>query len=542
MKNFNWANPYPSIRTPLFARNVVSTSHPLAAQAGLRIMLKGGNAIDAAIAAAATITLVEPVSCGIGGDCFAILWDGNKLHGLNSSGTAPAAWNVDYFKNKYGTDGKGLAKQPKRGWDTVTVPGVVAGWAALHEKFGKLPFETLFEPAIEIAERGYTVPPVVAGKWAKAAEELKDQPGFARTFMPDGRAPAVGEQFRFTDAANTLRRIAQSKGRDFYEGELAEKIAAFASECGAAMTLDDLRSYQPEWVEPIAKDYHGYTLHEIPPNGQGIAALIALGIAERFDLRNIPVDSVRSQHIQIEAMKLAFADVYQYVSDPRSMPVTPLQMLDDNYLDSRAKLIRLDQAVQHEAGRPYAGGTIYLSAADESGMMISFIQSNYMGFGSGVVVPDTGISLQNRGVGFSMDPISPNVVEGGKRPFHTIIPGFVTRAGKPVMSFGVMGGDMQPQGHLQTLIRMVDYDQQPQAACCAPRWKVNRDFTLDIEPNMNGEVLEGLRALGHQLHSVNDPYMDFGAGQFIWRMSEDDNEHGYVAASDARRDGQAVGF
>ncbi|AEC20654.1 putative gamma-glutamyltranspeptidase [Pusillimonas sp. T7-7] len=542
MKNFNWANPYPSTRTPLFARNVVSTSHPLAAQAGLRIMLKGGNAVDAAIAAAATITLVEPVSCGIGGDCFAILWDGAKLHGLNSSGTAPAAWNVEYFKKKYGTDSNGLAKQPKRGWDTVTVPGVVAGWASLHEKFGKLPFEALFEPAIEIAERGYAVPPVVAGKWAKAADELKDQPGFASAFMPNGRAPVIGEQFKLAGAANTLRRIAQSKGRDFYEGELAEKIAAFATECGAALTLDDLRNYQPEWVEPISKDYHGYTLHEIPPNGQGIAALIALGIAERFDLRNVPVDSIRSQHIQIEAMKLAFADVYRYVSDPSSMPVTPLQMLDDNYLDSRAKLIRLDQAVQHEAGRPHAGGTIYLSAADESGMMISFIQSNYMGFGSGVVVPDTGISLQNRGVGFSMDPVSPNVVEGGKRPFHTIIPGFVTRSGKPVMSFGVMGGDMQPQGHLQTLVRMVDYDQQPQAACCAPRWKVNRDFTLDIEPNMDGDVIEGLRALGHQLHSVNDPYMDFGAGQFIWRMSEDNNEHGYVAASDGRRDGQAVGF
>lgn len=542
MKNFNWANPYPSTRTPLFARNVVSTSHPLAAQAGLRIMLKGGNAVDAAIAAAATITLVEPVSCGIGGDCFAILWDGAKLHGLNSSGTAPAAWNVEYFKKKYGTDSNGLAKQPKRGWDTVTVPGVVAGWASLHEKFGKLPFEALFEPAIEIAERGYAVPPVVAGKWAKAAEELKDQPGFASAFMPNGRAPEIGEQFKLAGAANTLRRIAQSKGRDFYEGELAEKIAAFATECGAALTLDDLRAYQPEWVEPISKDYHGYTLHEIPPNGQGIAALIALGIAERFDLRNVPVDSIRSQHIQIEAMKLAFADVYRYVSDPGSMSVTPLQMLDDNYLDSRAKLIRLDQAVQHKAGRPHAGGTIYLSAADENGMMISFIQSNYMGFGSGVVVPDTGISLQNRGVGFSMDPASPNVVEGGKRPFHTIIPGFVTRSGKPVMSFGVMGGDMQPQGHLQTLVRMVDYDQQPQAACCAPRWKVNRDFTLDIEPNMDGDVIEGLRALGHQLHSVNDPYMDFGAGQFIWRMSEDNNEHGYVAASDGRRDGQAVGF
>ncbi len=542
MKNFNWANPYPSTRAPLFARNVVSTSHPLAAQAGLRMMLKGGNAVDAAIAAAATLTLVEPVSCGLGGDCFAILWDGKKLHGLNSSGPAPAAWNVEYFKRKHGSDANGLANQPKRGWDTVTVPGVVAGWAALHGKFGKLPFEDLFEPAIEIAERGYAVPPVVAGKWAKAAEELKMQPGFAQAFMPQGRAPAVGENFRIPDAAGTLRRIAQSHGRDFYEGELAEKIAAFSRQGNGALTLDDLRNYRPEWVEPISRDYHGYTLHELPPNGQGIAALIALGIAERFDLRNMPVDSVQSQHVQIEAMKLAFADVYRYVADPRGMTVTPMQMLDDNYLDSRAKLIRLDQATQHQAGRLPAGGTIYLSAADESGMMISFIQSNYMGFGSGVVVPGTGISLQNRGVGFSMDPVSPNVVEGGKRPFHTIIPAFLTKDGRPVMSFGVMGGDMQPQGHMQTLIRMVDYDQQPQAACCAPRWKVNRDFTLDIEPNMNADVVQGLKGLGHTFKSIYDPYMDFGAGQFIWKLSEDDKDAGYVAASDSRRDGQAVGF
>ena len=542
MKSFDWANPYPSHRIPLFARNVVSTSHPLAAQAGLRMLLKGGNAVDAAIAAAATITLVEPVSCGLGGDCFAIVWDGQRLHGLNSSGVAPAAWNVEYFKRKYGTDAAGLANRPKRGWDSATVPGVVAGWGALHEKLGKLPFEQLFEPAIEIAERGYAVPPVVAHKWAAAAAELSGQPGYAQAFMPNGRAPAVGEHFRFKDAAFALRRIAESRGRDFYEGELAERIAAFSKEHGGAMTLDDLRNYRPDWVEPISKSYRGYELHEIPPNGQGIAALIALGICERFDLASMPVDSVQSQHVQIEAMKLAFADLYRYVADPRAMDVTPRQMLDDAYLDSRAKLIRLDQATPFQAGRPHAGGTVYLTAADENGMMISFIQSNYMGFGSGIVVPGTGISMQNRGVGFSMDPASANVVEGGKRPFHTIIPGFLTQGGRPVMSFGVMGGDMQPQGHLQTVIRMVDYHQQPQAACDAPRWKVNRDFTLDVESTLNAQTVAGLKDLGHGLKSVDDPYMDFGAGQFIWRMSADDNEKGYVAASDPRRDGQAVGF
>ncbi|MBB3005897.1 gamma-glutamyltransferase [Cupriavidus alkaliphilus] len=541
MQNFNWTNPYPSVRIPLFARNVVSTSHPLAAQAGLRMLLKGGNAVDAAIAAAAAITIVEPVSCGLGSDAFAILWDGKSLHGLNSSGVAPAAWSPEYFKARYGTDAAGLAKRPIRGWDSVTVPGMVAGWAALHERFGKLPFADLMEPAIEIAERGYAVPPVVAHKWAAAVPELKDQPGYADTFMPNGRAPAVGEKFTMKAAAETLRQIGATRGRAYYEGEIAEKIAAFSKQCGGAMTLDDLRNYQPDWVKPISKSYRGYELHEIPPNGQGIAALIALGILDQFDLSSIPVDSVDSQHLQIEAMKLAFADLYQYVADPRSMEVTPEQMLDDAYLKSRARLIDMQRATHFNFGMPKVGGTIYLTAADENGMMISFIQSNYMGFGSGVVVPGTGISLQNRGVGFSMDPKSANVVAGGKRPFHTIIPAFLTKNGQPVMSFGVMGGDMQPQGHVQTVVRMLDYNQQPQAACCAPRWKVNRDFTLDVEGTMDPATVEGLKARGHQLKSVDDPYMDFGSGQFIWRLS-DDAEHGYVAASDSRRDGQAVGF
>ncbi|TAM86474.1 MAG: gamma-glutamyltransferase family protein [Candidimonas sp.] len=541
MKNFDWANPYPSARIPVFARNVVATSHPLAAQAGLRMLLKGGNAVDAALAAAATIVQVEPVSCGLGGDCFAIVWDGGKLHGLNASGCAPAAWNVDYFKRKYGVDANGLAKRPTRGWDSATVPGVVAGWAALHEKFGKLPFEDLFAPAIEIAERGYAVPPVVAAKWANAVDELRDQPGFAQAFLPKGRAPLVGETFRLRGVAHTLRRIAETRGRDLYEGELAEKIVAFSRAHGGAFTADDLRNYRPEWVEPIARDYRGYTLHELPPNGQGIAALIALGILEQFDVASMPVDSPASQHIQIEAMKLAFADLYRYVSDPRSMDVTPAQMLGDAYLRSRAKRIRPDRAGRYQAGRPYAGGTIYLSAADEHGMMVSFIQSNYMGFGSGIVVPETGISMQNRGVGFSMDPHSPNVVAGGKRPFHTIIPGFLTRDGKPVMSFGVMGGDIQPQGHLQTVVRMIDYGQQPQAACSAPRWKINRDFSIDVETGMNPDTVRALVDLGHPLKPNGDYYMGFGAGQFIWKMSDDPGD-GYVAASDSRRDGQAVGF
>ncbi|CAG9169375.1 gamma-glutamyltransferase [Cupriavidus pampae] len=541
MQNFNWTNPYPTVRIPLFARNTVSTSHPLAAQAGLRMLLKGGNAVDAAIAAAAAITLVEPVSCGLGSDAFAILWDGKELHGLNSSGVAPAAWSPEYFKGKYGEVANGIANRPVRGIDSVTIPGVIAGWAALHERFGKLPFEDLMEPAIEIAERGYAMPPVVAHKWAAAVPELRNQPGFADTFMPNGRAPEVGEKFVFKHAADTLRKIGATRGRAYYEGEIAEKIAAFSKEIGGALTLDDLRNYKPEWVKPISKSYRGYDVHEIPPNGQGIAALMALGMLDQFDVGSLPVDSVQSQHLQIEAMKIAFADLYRYVADPRSMEVTPEQMLDDAYLKSRAKLINMDRASNPNFGMPKTGGTIYLTAADENGMMISFIQSNYMGFGSGVVVPGTGISLQNRGVGFSMDPKSANVVAGGKRPFHTIIPAFLTRDGQPVMSFGVMGGDMQPQGHVQTVVRMLDYKQQPQAACDAPRWKVNRDFTLDVEGTMDPNTVAALKARGHQLKSVEDPYMDFGSGQFIWRLS-DDREQGYVVASDSRRDGQAVGF
>ena len=545
---FNWNNPYPTIRVPVMGRNVVSTSHPFAAQAGLKIIQQGGNAIDAAIAAAAALMIVEPVSNGLGSDCFAIVWDGKELHGLNASGTAPQTWSPEYFSKKYGTDASGLADRPKRGWDSVTVPGALAGWEQLHKRFGSLPLGDLLQPAIEIAERGYAMAPVVAHKWAAAIPELRDQPGFAQAFMPHGRAPEIGEIFRFEAAAKTLKTIAKSGIREFYEGEIAQAIAQHSSSHGGSMTLDDLAQYRPDWVGTIQQEIQGidgktYAMHEIPPNGQGIGALIALGILQNFDLASLPVDSVQSQHLQIEAMKLAFADVYQYVADPRAMAVTPAQMLDPAYLAQRAKLINPNKATHFPFGLPQSGGTIYLSATDEQGRMISFIQSNYMGFGSGVVVPDWGVSLQNRGFGFSMDPKSANVVAGGKRPFQTIIPAFLTRkegdTWLPQMSFGVMGGDMQPQGHLQTVIRMLSYRQQPQAACDAPRWKVNRDFSLDVEANMNADTVQGLSDLGHTLKKIDDPYMDFGAGQFIWRLS-DDIKDGYIAASDPRRDGQAA--
>jgi gamma-glutamyltranspeptidase/glutathione hydrolase len=538
---FDFSTPYSSARLPVFARNIVSTSHPLAAQAGLRMMQQGGNAVDAAIAAAAAMTITEPVSNGLGSDAFCILWDGQKLHGLNASGPAPQAWTPDYFHRKYGED---AVNPPKRGWDSVTVPGAVSAWATMSERFGKLPFADLMAPAIEIAERGYLVPVVVQQKWTAATPLLQSLPGFAESFLPWGRAPNVGELFQFKAAAKGLRAIAQTKGRAFYEGEIAEALVRFSDQHGGAMTLKDLANYQAQWVEPIAQNYRGYTLHEIPPNGQGIAALIALGILENFDLASMKVDGVESQHLQIEAMKLAFADVYRYVADPKHMEVTPAQMLDPAYLKSRANLIDMKKAQNFYAGNPVKGGTIYLTAADENGMMVSFIQSNYMGFGSGVVEPSYGISLQNRGFGFSTDPkgLNPaNLVAPGKLPFQTIIPAFLTQNGQPVMSYGVMGGNMQPQGHMQTLVRMVDYGQNPQTACDAPRWRYNEGMSINAEANMEANTVQGLNDLGHELEVINDSYQDFGAGQFIWRMGNPKVE-GYVAASDPRRDGLAAGF
>ncbi len=540
---FDWSAGYASQRSPVFARNVVSTSHPLAAQAGLRMLHNGGNAVDAAIATAAVMTIVEPCSNGLGSDAFCILWDGKALHGLNASGCAPQAWTPEYFKGKYGAEVK---MPPKRGWDSVTVPGAVSAWMALSTRFGKLPFADLLAPAIEIAERGYAVPVIVQGKWRNAASlpEITGQAGFAEAFLPKGREPHVGELFQFQQAARTLKLIAQTKGEAFYRGEVAEAAAAHAKAHGGAMTAADFAAYQPEWVAPIARDYRGYTMHEIPPNGQGIAALIALGILEKFDIAALPVDGVASQHLQIEAMKLAFADVYAYVAEPKAMRLTPAQMLDDAYLASRAKLIDPTKAQSYGPGHGPTGGTIYLTAADESGMMVSFIQSNYMGFGSGIVVPGYGLSLQNRGHGFTLNPASDNLVGPGKRPFHTIIPAFLTKQGRPVMSFGIMGGDMQPQAHMQTVVRMLDYQQQPQAACDAPRWRYFGG-TVNVEPGFDPATADGLRGLGHPIAPFTDSYQDYGAGQFIWRLDEgkgDVSVTGYAAASDPRRDGQAAGY
>ncbi len=533
---FSWANPYRTIRTPVFARNVVATSQPLAAQAGVAILRQGGSAVDAAIAAAAVIALTEPVSNGLGSDCFAIIWDGQRLHGLNASGWAPQAWDRAWFDKVNG------GRIAERGWNSVTVPGCIAGWAAMHEKFGKLPFADLIQPAIDYATRGYTVSAIVGQKWAAQVEGLKAQPGFAEHFMPRGRAPAIGEHFVPPNTVGTLERIAATGGRDFYEGETAAALVAHSRANGGAMSASDLADYRPEWVETLSVEYRdGYRLHEIPPNGQGIAALMALGMLRHFDLESLPPDSTEATHLKIEAMKCAFADVYTHVADPRYMKIAPSALIDDAYLAERAKLIRRDRATDFAHGSPPGGGTIYMTAADESGMMISFIQSNYMGFGSGIVVPGTGVSLQNRGAGFTTNASHVNCVAPRKRPFQTIIPAFLTRNDRPVMSFGVMGGNMQPQGHMQTLTRILASGQSPQAACDAPRFKVQRGLDVDLEYTMSDDVRSALSAMGHRITDTKDNYMDFGSGQFIWKLS-DARHHGYVAASDSRRDGHAAGY
>jgi gamma-glutamyltranspeptidase / glutathione hydrolase len=543
--SFNWANPYPTVRTPVFARNLVATSQPLAAQAGLRMLQAGGNAVDAAVAAAAVITMTEPCSNGLGSDNFAIVWDPatRQLLGLNASGIAPAAWSLGFLQKRHGED---LAqRRPVRGWDTVTTPGAVAGWSLLHGRLGRLPFADVLAPAIEYAERGFAVSAIVQDKWQRAVPLLKDGPGFGEHFMPRGRAPTVGEHFVLPGAARTLKLLAQHGGAEFYNGEIAEAIERHARATGGELRASDLAAcwhfvQQHGWVGTISTSFHGHEVHEIPPNSQGIAALSCLGMLRHTSLASYAVDSADWHHVAIEAMKLAFADTYRYVADPRSMQVTPAEMLDDGYLAQRAGRIDMQRAQAFGAGTPPRGGTIYLSAADAGGMMVSLIQSNYMGFGSGVVVPGYGISLQNRGYGFSVDPASPNLIAPGKRPFHTIIPAFLMKDGQPQMSFGVMGGNMQPQGHVQTLLRMLLAQQQPQAACDAPRWKVMQGLDIEVESAMPLAVVEELERRGHRITRASDSYMDFGSGQFIWRLGDAAVE-GYVGASDSRRDGLVAG-
>ncbi|WMS41523.1 gamma-glutamyltransferase family protein [Acuticoccus sp. MNP-M23] len=526
----NFDTPYAVRRVPVLARNMVSASQPLAASAGLRMLAQGGNAIDAVLAAAITLTVVEPTGNGLGSDAFAILWDGAELHGLNASGRSPAAWTPERFA--------GDGPMPQRGWDSVTVPGAVSAWVALSDKFGALPFETLFGPAIGYARDGFSVSPTIAALWAAGAKILSEQPGFADNFMPGGRAPAAGELYRNEALARTLELIASTKGEAFYRGELAQAIEAAAKANGAVLTAADMANHTADWCGTISNTLRGTTLHEIPPNGQGIAALMAIGILEHLDIEAHHPDSPEGMHLMIEALKLGLADAHAYVSDPATMTMRPDALLDPAYCKSRAALIDPDRAGEPGAGAPKEGGTVYLTAADASGRMISYIQSNYSGFGSGVVVPGTGIHMQNRGFGFVKTPGHPNEVGPNKRPFHTIIPAFAMKDGAPLMSYGVMGGPMQAQGHVQMLVRTMIFGQSPQAASDAPRWRFTSGRGVAVEWDVPAATIEALEAKGHQIsREAPDNAFGFGGAQLI--MKTDD---GYVAGSDHRKDGNAVGF
>ncbi|KAM3106364.1 gamma-glutamyltransferase family protein [Phormidesmis sp. 146-20] len=531
--DFNNLTRYPYAsgrRVVLGRRGAVATSQPLATLAGLEMLRSGGNAVDAAVAMAITLTVVEPTSNGIGSDAFALVWD-SQLHGLNASGKSPQALSPDTFA--------GLEKMPSLGWSTVTVPGAVSAWQALWKRWGKLPFERLFEPAIYYAEAGYPVSPETARAWKRAEQVYlpltspEFQP-FQQVFFPQGRAPQAGEIWRSPNHAKTLRAIAITQGESFYRGELAAAIATFAAQTNGLFTQQDLANHQPEWVDPISTNYRGMTVWELPPNGQGIATLMALNILEGYDLSQYPRESIEAYHLQIEAMKLAFADAYRHVSDPAFMEVSIANLLDKKYADERRSQIHHTAIPRAVSGLPQ-GGTVYLTAADGD-LTVSLIQSNYMGFGSGILIPDTGIALQNRATGFTLALGHPNQVAPGKRPFHTIIPGFLSREGQPLGAFGVMGGPMQPQGHLQMVINLVDYGLNPQAALDAPRWRWLSDDRVLLEPSVSRDVAVGLSDRRHQIQLSAEPG-DFGRGQIILR-------HGdvLVAASEPRADGLAVAY
>ncbi len=527
--SLSWSFPYPSRRMPVLARNVVATSQPLAAQAGLQMMSRGGNAVDAALAAAITLAVVEPTSNGIGSDAFALIWDGKELHGLNGSGRSPLALTPARFT--------GRKAMPQRGWDAVTVPGAVDAWATLSRTFGKLPFADLFQFAIRYASDGFIVSPVTAEKWSLAPEQFRDFPDLAAAFLPGGRSPLPGETFRPPGMADTLKSLAETGGESLYRGELAARIVSHAQETGGTMTAEDLAGHRSDWVKPLCQDWHGVTLHELPPNGQGLTVLVALGILNHLPITDYPVDSVESLHLQIEAMKMAFAVTKPHIADPAWMTMQPSSLLNGSFLKEQASAIRMDHASFPTRTIPSDGGTVYLTTADEQGMMVSYIQSNYLGFGSGIVIPGTAISLQNRGAGFTLEPGDPNCIAGGKRPYHTIIPGFVLRDRSPLMSFGVMGAHMQAQGHLQMMIRIVAGGQNPQAAADAPRWYLTEDSHLSLEPGFGTAIREGLHNRGHRL-TPDAPTSLFGGAQLIHCLPGG----GYCAASDPRKDGQAVGF
>ncbi|OPZ63232.1 MAG: putative gamma-glutamyltransferase YwrD [Firmicutes bacterium ADurb.Bin506] len=498
--------------------------------------------MDAAIAVAAALTVLEPTSCGLGSDAFALVWEDGVLTGLNASGAAPAMAHADALRRD------GLTEMPALGWPAVTVPGAVSAWSRLHDRFGCLPFRELLEPAIQYAREGAPVPPVIAGYWKAAERRFKGKGGvfeeFERVFLPGGRAPAAGEVFRSEDMACTLESVAFTHGESFYRGAIARAIAEHSEETGGLLRIDDLERHEPEWVDPISVGYRGYRIHEIPPNGQGIVALMALGILEGFDMSSMDQLGPESLHLIAEALRLSFADAHAYVGDPRLASIPVKGLLDPDYLALRRGQILEGRAmVSPKPGLPgsarwqsHDGDTVYLATADSQGMMVSFIQSNYMGFGSGVVIPGTGISMQNRGAGFSLRPGSPNELAPFRRPFHTIIPGFITKDGEACAAFGVMGGDMQPQGHVQVVSAVLDHGQNPQAAIDCPRIRVLGPDRVAVEVSVPESSVKALAEMGHAVY-VEPERAGFGGGQMIWRSS---STGVLIAGSEPRKDGYAA--
>ena len=513
----------------------MATSQPLAAQAGLNVLRRGGNAVDAAVATAMALSEVEPSGNGVGSDNFALIWTGGGLHGMNSSGRSPARMTPDKYR--------GQDRVSTRGYDGVTVPGAPAGWVEAARSYGTMPLPELARDAIMYAREGHLLSPGVARSYFGVLRRYREgvHRGFFEHFGQDGEIPGPGDLVRLPDQADTLEAIAETGGEAFYRGSIAEKIDAHAREFGGAIRASDLEAHEAEWVRPLSMDYRGWRLHEIPPNGQGIAALMALGICKHFDLDGMERDDPKKLHLTIEAMKLAFRDVNRYVADPAYMPFDPRAMIDEDYLERRAALIDPERAQDFKHGEPKVGGTVLLTTADAEGNMVSWIQSNYTGFGSGVVPTGTGVSLQNRGACFVLEEGHPNQLGPNKKPYHTIIPAFVTRptprGEEPVMTFGVMGGFMQPQGHLQVLLRMRDDEQNPQAALDAPRWQIYDGLTVAVEPGFKAEVYDTLESMGHDVRRTRRRSASFGRGQAIYKLDD-----GYVAGSDLRADGQAVGF
>ena len=511
---------YPSQRFPIYARNgMVNCSSPLASAAGLEILRRGGNAMDAAVAAAAALTVVEPTANGIGSDAFALVWserDG-RLYGLNASGPAPGLASLSQLRE----DGLGLdGKMPARGWAPVTVPGAPGAWAELNGRFGRLSLSQVLAPAVDYAREGYPCAPNLARSWQLAFDSYSRSltgPCFAawfRTFAPEGRAPQAGELIRLPDHARTLEEIGQTGAESFYRGTLARRIDRESRPFGGYLRFEDLAAFKPLWVEPIRVSYRGFEVCEIPPNGQGIVALMALNILKEFSFPE--KDSPETVHRQIEAIKMAFADAFRYVTDPKYMVLSPAELLRPDYGALRAAQMT-ERAQVWTHGIPPKSGTVYLCCADGEGNMVSFIQSNYMGFGSGIVVDGTGIALQNRGADFSLDPGAANALMPGKRSYHTIIPGFLMKDGRPLGPFGVMGGYMQPQGHVQVVMNAIDFALDPQQALDAPRWQWMRDNSVTVESRFDPELARALQRRGHRVRLELDT-ASFGRGQLILRL------------------------